>query len=149
MGKHEIRTEVVIRATPARIWAILVDFAAHSQWNPFVKRIQGEPKPGSKLTVSVQPEGGKGMTFRPIVLAAVPNQELRWLGRLLVPGLFDGEHYFLIQRIDAETSRFIHGEVFSGLLVSLFQSSLDAGTKGGFVAMNHALKKRAELPSQV
>ncbi len=144
MGKHEIRTEIEIRATPERIWAILTDFAANSEWNPFVKRIEGELKTGSTLTISVQPQGGKCMTFRPVLLAVIPNRELRWLGRLLVPGLFDGEHYFMIERTDTDYCRFVHGEVFSGLLVSLFRSSLDAGTKGGFVAMNRALKERAE-----
>ena len=141
---HEIRTEIEIRATPARIWSILADFPSHPQWNPFVKRIEGEPQPGTKLTISVQPQGGKGMTFRPTVLTAIPNLELRWLGRLLVPGIFDGEHYFQIQSLDAETCRFIHGEKFSGLLVPLFRSSLENGTKPGFEAMNRALKQRAE-----
>ena len=27
------------------------------------------------------------MTFRPTVLAVIPNQELRWLGRSLLPGI--------------------------------------------------------------
>ena len=131
MFRHEIRTEIEIRATPERTWAVLADFAAHPQWNPFVRTIEGELKTGAKLTVSVKPEGGSGMTFRPTVLAVVPNRELRWRGRLLVPGLFDGEHYFLIQRLAAGSCRFVHGEAFSGLLVPLFRSSLDAGTKGG------------------
>lgn len=34
------------------------------------------------------------MTFHPVVLVAVQERELRWLGRLLIPGLFDGEHTF-------------------------------------------------------
>ena len=113
----------------------------------FKERSRCSLKPGAKLNISLQPEGGKGMTFRPTVLVAVPNQELRWLGRLLVRGLFDGEHYFLIQRTGAGTCRFVHGEVFSGLLVWLFRSSLEAGTKGGFLATNRALKERAERPS--
>jgi hypothetical protein len=36
------------------------------------------------------------MTFRPTVLNAETNRELRWLGHLLAPGLFDGEHSFTI-----------------------------------------------------
>ena len=34
------------------------------------------------------------MTFAPTVIRAARNQELRWLGRLLLPGVFDGEHSF-------------------------------------------------------
>jgi len=39
------------------------------------------------------------MTFRPTILKAEPERELRWLGRLLLPGLFDGEHVFEIEQI--------------------------------------------------
>jgi hypothetical protein len=99
---------------------------------------------GAGLSVSVQPEGGKPMTFRPTVLVAAPGQELRWLGHLLLPGLFDGEHYFQIAPIAPGRVQFIHGEKFSGLLVALARAQLEGGTKAGFEAMNKALKNRAE-----
>jgi hypothetical protein len=41
---------------------------------------------------------GKGMTFHPAVLTVIPKSELRWLGRFLGPGIFDGEHYFQIEQ---------------------------------------------------
>jgi hypothetical protein len=99
------------------------------------------------LTISIQPPGGssgKGMTFRPTVLVAEPGRELRWMGRLLLPGIFDGEHYFQIEPLGSGSVRFVHGERFSGLLVPLLKSSLAGGTKAGFVAMNEALKARVE-----
>lgn len=40
--------------------------------------------------------------------------------------------------------RFTQGENFSGLLVGVLKASLDGGTKAGFMAMNTALKERAE-----
>lgn len=144
----DLRTETEIRATSSRIWSVLIDFPAYPAWNPFVRSIEGTPEVGSTLKVSVQPEGGKGMTFQPTVLAAIPNQELRWRGRVLVPGIFDGEHYFQIQPLQSGSSLFIHGERFSGVLIPFFKSALNAGTRAGFVAMNRALKERAEgLPS--
>ena len=84
------------------------------------------------------------MNFRPTVLAVIPNQELRWLGRFLLPGIFDGEHYFQISRLAAGRVRFTQGERFSGVLVPFARASLDGGTKAGFLAMNRALKARAE-----
>jgi hypothetical protein len=72
---------------------------------------------GQSLTVSIQPTGGKAMTFRPKVLLAVPNTELRWRGHLLIPGIFDGEHYFRIAQMDSGRVRFAQGERFSGLLL--------------------------------
>jgi len=140
----EIKTEIEIRATAARVWAILTDFGKHPQWNPFVRSISGKPAAGETLTVSVQPPGGKGMTFRPKVLIAEPGRELRWRGRLLLPGIFDGEHYFQIRESNPGIVTFIHGEQFSGPLVPLAKSGLESGTKAGFEAMNRALKTRAE-----
>jgi hypothetical protein len=84
------------------------------------------------------------MAFSPTVLVASPNQELRWLGHFLLPGIFDGEHYFQTEAISPGRMRFIQGEKFSGILVGLYKAKLDGGTKSGFIAMNKALKLLAE-----
>jgi hypothetical protein len=141
---HEVRTDIEIEATPERVWSILLDFSSHPDWNPFIRSIKGVARVGGRLTVSIQPQGGKSMTFRPTVLAVMPNRELRWLGRFLLPGIFDGEHYFQINQLASDRVKFIHGEKFSGVLVPFARSGLDGGTKAGFRAMNQALKSRAE-----
>ena len=142
--RKQIETEIEINASADRVWKILSDFPAYSTWNPFVREISGAPKVGERLRVFVQLPGGKGMTFKPTVLKAEENRELRWLGRLIIPGIFDGEHYFQIEPIGEDRIRFMHGEKFRGLLVRLFAGTLEKGTTEGFKAMNEALKKRAE-----
>jgi hypothetical protein len=57
------------------------DCSLHSSWNPFIRSIEGVVEKGKRLTVSIQPVGGKAMTFRPTVLVATPNVELRRLHR--------------------------------------------------------------------
>ena len=141
---HEIKTEIDIESTPERLWSILTDFPAQSSWNPFIRSIEGPLQKGARLTVSIQPAGAKSMTFRPTVLVATPNVELRWLGHFLFRGVFDGEHYFQIARSTSGRVRFVQGEKFSGVLVSLAKATLERGTRAGFVAMNQALKTRAE-----
>jgi hypothetical protein len=141
---HEITTAIEIDAAAEKVWSTLVDVASHSQWNPFIRSIKGNIKNGEKLDVHIQPPGGRGMTFHPTILAAIPNQELRWLGRFLLPGIFDGEHYFQIIPLAPGRVRLVHGEKFSGLLVGLMKASLDKGTRAGFLAMNQALKSRVE-----
>lgn len=141
---HEIGTAVEIEATPERVWSILLDFRAHAEWNPFVRSIQGIAEVDARLTVSIRPKGGKAITFRPTVLRVIPNRELRWLGRVLLPGIFDGEHYFQISQCGPGRVRFVQGERFSGILVAFMKASLEGGTKAGFLAMNQALKARAE-----
>lgn len=103
----ELYTEIQINATPERLWRILTDFASYPQWNPFIRRASGKPEKGEQLEVYLQPEGAGGMTFQPRVLKAEPGRELRWRGHLLIPGLFDGEHIFIIEPLVAGGVRFI------------------------------------------
>lgn len=144
MGNHQLHAEIEINATPDRVWKILTDFAAYPEWNPFIRSARGVPEQGARLEVRIQPSGEKGMTFRPSVLVADIDRELRWLGRVLFPGVFDGEHRFVIEPLSDKKIRFRQSEQFRGILVPFFKASLDRGTKKGFEAMNLALKMRAE-----
>ena len=139
-----LETTIDIEAPAARVWQLLTDVAAYPEWNPFIRRISGELAPGARPTVRLQPLGGRGISLRPTVLAVAPNGELRWRGRLGLPGLFDGEHSFTIEPLGAGRVRFTQREVFTGLLVPLVARALDRGTRYGFEAMNAALKARAE-----
>ena len=124
---------------------MLSDFAAFPEWNPFLRTAKGDLTPGSKLEVRIQPEGGTGMTFKPTVLKAEPGKELRWLGRLMMPGLFDGEHHFIIESLGESQVRFIQGKQFSGVLVPIMAlMGLFKKTEKGFGDMDRALKTRAE-----
>ena len=117
---RQIRAEIEIAASPDRVWQILTDFDSFPEWNLFMHRAEGQLIAGQRLKVYIQPPDGMGMTFKPTVLKAEQDQELRWLGRLLMPGLFDGEHYFLIEPQEERGSRFVQGEKFTGVLVPLF-----------------------------
>ncbi len=140
----ELRAEIEINAPPERVWQLLTDFASFPQWNPFIRQASGEPREGAQLQVYLQPSGSKGMTFRPKVLKAEQNRELRWLGHFLIPGLFDGEHIFTIEPLEAGHVRFVQRELFTGILVPLFARWLSTDTRRGFEEMNQALKLRAE-----
>jgi hypothetical protein len=140
---REIEKTVEIEAPAAAVWHVLTDFPAYGEWNPFIRSIAGELQQGERLTVRLEPPGGKGMTIKPTVLAVEADRELRWKGRLLMPGLFDGEHSLRIEPIDEQRIRFVHGERFTGMLVGLVKGVL-AKTEAGFEQMNAALKERVE-----
>jgi hypothetical protein len=141
---RELDTSIEIDAPPERVWSVLTDFDSFPDWNPFIRSARGEVEPGAKLEIRLEPPGGRAMTFKPTVLVAEPGRELRWLGRLLLPGLFDGEHIFRIEPIEGGRSRFVQAERFRGLLVPLFGRTLEQ-TRRGFEAMNEALRRRAEV----
>ena len=141
---RELHTEIEIHATAERVWELLTDLPGYPQWNPFIRRASGRIEVGTRLEVYLQPPGGRGMAFRPTILKVEPSRELRWLGNLIIPGLFDGEHIFLIEKVGEERVRFIQREVFTGLLVPLLWRGIETGTRRGFEEMNNALKAGAE-----
>ena len=137
---RQIHTEIEINAPADRVWQILTDFTAFPDWNPFISSATGELSPGSRLEIHL-----KGMSFNPTVLKAEPGNELRWLGRFILPDVFDGEHHFIIESLSDDKVRFIQGERFTGLLVPLFTvMGMLKNTSHGFAEINHALKDRAE-----
>jgi hypothetical protein len=141
--KH-IRTEIVIHATPAELWNVLTDFNRYPEWNPFITSLKGVSTKGEKLVARMEPPNGSAMTFKPTVLIANRNKELRWLGHLLFPGLFDGEHIFELYENTDGTTTFVQREEFTGILVPLFSKMLDTKTLAGFELMNKQLKQRVE-----
>ncbi len=56
---RRVQSEITINATPGQVWAVLTDFAAYPDWNPFISRIEGSLEVGRKLTVRLQPPAGE------------------------------------------------------------------------------------------
>lgn len=139
-----LETTIIIQAPVSTVWNILVDLDQYAVWNPFIVKSEGVLQVGNTLKNTMQPEGKAPMVFKPKVLQVEENKAFRWIGRLLMPGLFDGEHYFKLESIDEDSTRLIHGENFKGILVSLIWKQIGESTKQGFIAMNEALKARAE-----
>lgn len=142
--RHDLQTEITIDAAPEVVWDVLVDLDRYRDWNPFIVEASGTPAVGERLTNRLQPPGGRAMTFKPVVTEVEPNSVFEWLGRLVLPGIFDGRHRFELEPTSSGGTTVRHSEHFRGVLVRLMRSSLDTTTRAGFEAMNDALKTRAE-----
>jgi hypothetical protein len=143
MTKRTLETSVDINADAATVWQVLMDFPAYAEWNPFIRSIEGQARPGERLSVVIQTPGQGGMRFHPRVQRAEQRRVFSWLGNLLMPGLFDGRHEFALEEI-GEGTRFFQRETFSGLLAPLVWKKMELPTRAGFEAMNQAIKARAE-----
>lgn len=147
--RHQLSTEVVIDASPERVWEILTDLPSYHRWNPFIIESEGEVAVGRRLTNRLQPPGGKAQTFKPTVTVADRTRTFEWLGRLGLPGVFDGRHRFDLEATTGGGTRLRHQEFFNGVLVRFLRSRLDTDTREGFELMNQALKERAEAEAEV
>lgn len=135
----QISTHITIHANLQKVWQVLTDFDSYPEWNPFIKSLKGEVAEGKIIVAKIDK-----MIFKPRVLVFEKEKEFKWLGHLLVKGLFDGEHRFRLAENADGTVHFEQSEKFKGILVPLFKKMLDEETKPGFEAMNRALKARCE-----
>ena len=117
MFKNSITTEIKIKSNIEDVWKEFINFEEYKNWNPAIYEVSGNIKENETIKIVVNTNGSK-MVFKPKILKYKEKCELRWLGRLFIPKIFDGEHYFIVK------------------------DNLD--TKKNFEAMNEELKKRAE-----
>src|SRR3989475_4007915 len=144
----DFRTEFEIDAPAERVWAVLIDFERFPDWTPFIRRVHGDAQVGSRLDVLLGASGTRPMRFRPTVKAVVPNRELRWLGRLGLPRLFDGEHIFQIEPLGPMRCRFLQRERFPGLFVPLLARSLNRDARRGLEELNRARPERGAVSTE-
>lgn len=140
---RSIQTEITIAAPVQKVWQTLLDFDSYPEWNPFI-HIKGAAEVGTNLENTIMLEGRAPQVFKPEVLVVEEQREFRWVGKLFFSGLFDGEHYFILESIDEQTTRLLHGENFRGILVGPIMKMIGRQTIQGFEKMNAALKTRVE-----
>jgi hypothetical protein len=142
----EIHTQIDIKASAERAWHLLLDFNNYSQWNPFIRQINGTPNVGTKLEIHLQTAGGKKRIYRPTITKIEPYHELRWYGKSFIPGIFNGERIFTIETREANQNHilFLHREIFTGLAVTLAGDRLDTDMYQSFEKMNRAFKTKLE-----
>ncbi len=142
--KANIETHIQILAPIASVWNVLSDFENYPHWSEFIKQFDGIPELGKRTKVHLEAPGSMKMTMNPVFLKLAEQDEIRWKGQLLFPGIFDGEHYFKLEAISPNITRLTQGEHFSGILIPFLKKLIYENTKQGFEAFNQALKTRVE-----
>jgi hypothetical protein len=107
-----------------------------------VVSISGEQRVGAKLEVRISLNHGRPMTFRPEVVACDYERRFAWLGKLGVPGVFDGLHQFEVEPTDSGAV-FIHSEEFRGVLPPFLRKVMRQ-TRESITAMDEALAQEVE-----
>ena len=138
----QLRTEIILNASPEKVWSTLTDLSNYANWNPFIVSSEGEPAVGQRIT-NTMISRGKPTVFNPVVTKFEPGREFEWLGSGML-GMFKGRHYFQLEDLGEGRTKLIHGEQFSGLLSGLIMKLIGDDTLKNFQRMNQALKEVVE-----
>jgi hypothetical protein len=139
-GCTSIQTKIQIDAPAKNVREVLLNFTDYSSWNPFIVKVEGNVAQGNKVRVTVKPVGKDPLSGNTLV-TSLTDTRLAWTGSLIFPGLFKGNHEFIVEDLGANKTMFYQNEKMSGIVI-LFSSFKPEAE--GFVLMNEALKKRAE-----
>ncbi len=142
--KRRIAVATDIKASPEKVWAVFSNFGDYESWKSPLRFKIPPTQTGQTIAFYFVKEDGKAdITLEPVVLELESNRILRWKGQLFVPGIFDGEHSFLLEALPSGDTRFTQSENFSGVLI-LFSSSMLNETQRRFADFNEKLKVQVE-----
>jgi hypothetical protein len=139
-GCASIKSQIEINAPAKSVRAVLYRFDEYPIWNPFIVKVDGSVAEGKVVTVTVKPVG-KDVISGTTTIISLNDNRLEWKGSLAIPGLFTGDHEFIIEDLGAGRTLFRQNERMSGIIIPFFNIEPE---RAGFAAMNEALKQRAE-----
>jgi len=142
--KKAIQTSIRIPQAVEKVWKVLMTVTSYPIWSPTLRPLAEFPAVGQHLKIVLMQPNGFKITMKPVILIKEDYTELRWRGSLFIRGLFDGEHYFRLTKIDENTTELTQGENFSGLLVPFLKKMIEQDTLEGFKLFNQALKEEVE-----
>lgn len=138
-----IEDQILIEASGDEVWAVLVDFAAYPEWNPYVLAVNGDAIPGGIIQIRITQENWpEPMELSETVIALEPGTLFHWHGSVLTPGLLETDHSFRIEAHDEGRVRFVHREEFRGAIAGLVEADARVFTKRAFFGMDQALAAR-------
>ena len=143
-GPSGVRVEhrIGIQAPAETIWEILYDVEHWGDWNPLYTEAHGVIRIGSHLDLVMQIEG-QARRLDPVVLEWVPNDQIHWRVKTM-GGLVSSVHFLELEQLDTASTIFSNGELIGGLMGPTHARQMGRRLYRGFVAMNEALKARAE-----
>lgn len=114
-----INTQVDIDASLDEVWRVLTDLPGYTQWNPFIRRVDGHCRANEIVTIHMEIAGKGRQAYRVKLTAVDSNRRFRWLGHFHIRGLIDGDHTFDLAVLADGRVRVRQYEYFTGLLVPL------------------------------
>jgi hypothetical protein len=136
---EHFESTALIDASPERVWEILADTPAYSDWDSGVVRVDGRLAQGEKLKITSEVNPKRAYPAK--VAELVPAERMVWTGGMPL-GLFKGVRTYTLTPEDGGT-RFRMREEFSGPMLPLIWRSMP-DMQPSFEKFATGLKARAE-----
>ncbi len=142
---REIKTEIEISAPVAQVWGILTNIDDWANWSPIINQSNGNAALGSAVNITMmsKEEGKDGPNYSPVITILDEQKLFRWRAKVLAGFIMTNDKVFELEET-ASGTRLIHKELFSGMMVPLFWSSVEKNVPTMLNTMNEALKTKAE-----
>jgi hypothetical protein len=137
----EYHTEIVVSASPEAVWTVLIDFSGYPEWNPLVGWLRGDFCRNGTIEMFIKP---LNRSFHATIKQLQDDRAFSWVGVQGAKWFLSGEHYYRLERIDNNSTKLFHGEIFRGLGSFFISNSLLKKMEKAFHQHNQALKERVE-----
>lgn len=135
---------VEIGAPAATVWAVLTDFDAYGQWNPFVPRASCRLEPGGPIDMDVRLRGDTLRHQREFINRVDPGRSFSYSMRPAPLRLLRSVREQTVAPSGPGTCHYASHFQIDGLLVPVVEALLGGGMRRGFDDMTAGLKRRAE-----
>lgn len=129
--------QILIQATPEKVWAVLAGIDNWVKWNKHISKaqLQGDPVAGAGFTWKVN-----GASIRSVLHTSIPGKAFGWSGTT-----FGGSaiHNWHLQNTDGGTLVKVE-ESMEGWLVGLFKNKMNSDLERDMQYWLEALKKECE-----
>lgn len=136
--------ELLLPASPTRVWDLLLATEAYATWNPRLVRVDGRFAAGGVVTLHYrQDRWWMPPRYVVDVVTCDAERELCWRGpRSPAKALLRASHSFHLEPgPEPDTCRLVHAEVFEGALAGALWPLLGPAVEAGHAAVNGALAR--------
>ncbi|MEM9006801.1 MAG: SRPBCC domain-containing protein, partial [Cyanobacteria bacterium P01_F01_bin.86] len=111
------KTAVVIQASRKLVWHQVTDFAAYSDWNPFIVEAHAKFEVEGKIRFREDLKQFGQHWIEAQFLAINPQDSFVWQGHFGASFLFTVQHLFIFEEVSDQQTRFIQIHKNSGVLI--------------------------------
>ncbi len=120
LARKSVHTELIIKAPPQEVWAVVTDPTTYPEWNPILVEADGQYREGQTIAYKMRSPDGKTSDVTSTVTRLTPQRELRQFGG--IRGVLTFEHQWLLEPVPQGT-KLIQQEEYRGLWVLFWDPS--------------------------